>query len=302
MPSLLQFAIPFSILVLLSSCVTRKVYDEEVGRYETALSMVIDSLDQRDSIIFALEESLVQEQGGNSYLLQSQENLQNRLEEQALRIEELQGNVSNTQSSLSAEIETLRTQRTRAVEQFDLLLADYGQAQEQFQATTDRLVAQLEAQLRAELPENSIRNRSRAGSGASSFVVQEDVLFQRNSTNRLTSNAEAILTAIAEALEANPLLKLRIEGHTDNGRRSGGNWQFAALRATHLAKILTDDYYLSANRLTASSHGEYAPLTSNATEDGRRINRRIEFVFQNELSNLLREFDRISTEVQSGNE
>ena len=51
---------------------------------------------------------------------------------------------------------------------------------------------------------------------------------------------------------------------------------------------------MSPNRLTGATQGEYGPAQSNATEEGRYRNRRMEFVFTNNVSNLLRDLDRLS--------
>lgn len=260
--------------------------------------MTLDSLDQREALLKQLSDSLQFERGGNAYLLNNQQQLEDRLVRQAQRIDELQGSVSNTQSSLSAQIRQLQGQRADLEEQLQLLQAAYNQAQVQFQALSDSVVTYLRIRLEGEIPEPGLRTRIKAG--ASSLVVQEDLLFRTNSSNRLLDEATPILEAISEVMGQEPLLKLRIEGHTDNSNNSRtDNWQFAALRATTLARLFTEDYYLSASRLSASSYGEYAPLTSNATADGRKANRRIEFVFQNELSNLMRELERISTNISS---
>jgi flagellar motor protein MotB len=66
------------------------------------------------------------------------------------------------------------------------------------------------------------------------------------------------------------------------------------MRATTLANELTDEYYVSPNRLIAASQGEYAPARSNATEEGRYRNRRIDFEFFNNVGNLLRELDKLA--------
>ena len=299
MSFLIRTTLLLSLVFLLLACVTRKKHDEAIARYATALEMTLDTLDQREVLILRMADSLDYERGGNTYLLQNQQRLEERLVQQAQRIDELQGNVSTTQSSLSAQINRLQNQNAELEEQFQLLQRAYSQAHVQFQALSDSVANYLRSRLEVEFPNAGLRVRIKPG--ASSLVIQEDLLFRTNSSSRLIEEATPIMDAIAEVMANEPLLKLRIEGHTDNGTNSSrtDNWQFAALRATTLAKKLNEDYYLSANRLIASSYGEYAPLTSNSTAEGRQMNRRIEFVFQNELSNLMRELDRISQDLSN---
>ena len=73
-------------------------------------------------------------------------------------------------------------------------------------------------------------------------------------------------------------------------------FKYAALRATYLADELAKTYYLSPNRVVAASHGEYGPIKSNATEEGRMVNRRIDFVLRNNVGNLLRELNKLEGE------
>lgn len=71
---------------------------------------------------------------------------------------------------------------------------------------------------------------------------------------------------------------VRIEGHTDNVPLSGGrfasNWHLSAARAASVADQLVVAH-VPPERLSATGYGEYRPLADNATEDGRRQNRRV---------------------------
>ncbi|HBG05195.1 MAG: chemotaxis protein MotB [Geobacteraceae bacterium GWC2_58_44] len=77
---------------------------------------------------------------------------------------------------------------------------------------------------------------------------------------------------------------IRIEGHTDNVQISGAlarryptNWELSSARAINVARYLQQQG-LDPALLAAVAYGEYKPVASNDTEEGRAENRRIEIV------------------------
>lgn len=74
---------------------------------------------------------------------------------------------------------------------------------------------------------------------------------------------------------------IRVEGHTDTvplDRNGYTNWNLSADRALAVLNILVDDYGLNPRRLSATGYGEYRPIASNDTPEGRQRNRRVELV------------------------
>ena len=78
---------------------------------------------------------------------------------------------------------------------------------------------------------------------------------------------------------------INVEGHTDNvpigpelARRYPTNWELSAARATNVARYLQEKIGIDATVLSATGYGEYHPVYSNDTEEGRARNRRIEIV------------------------
>ena len=64
------------------------------------------------------------------------------------------------------------------------------------------------------------------------------------------------------------------------------NWELSVGRATSIVRILTKDYGLDAHRITASGRGEFHPVQSNDTADGRTLNRRTEIILSPNLTEL----------------
>jgi chemotaxis protein MotB len=79
--------------------------------------------------------------------------------------------------------------------------------------------------------------------------------------------------------------RVRIEGHTDNvpihNNRFASNWELSTSRATEIIKLLITKYEIAPLRLSASGYSEFYPVASNATPEGRAMNRRIDLVILN---------------------
>ena len=82
-----------------------------------------------------------------------------------------------------------------------------------------------------------------------------------------------------------------IEGHTDNKPintvQFKDNWDLSVIRATSVVRILTKDYNVSSLQIQPSGRGEYMPVASNESADGRSKNRRTEIIMAPKLDKLL---------------
>ncbi|QGU33986.1 DUF4892 domain-containing protein [Thermochromatium tepidum ATCC 43061] len=88
------------------------------------------------------------------------------------------------------------------------------------------------------------------------------------------------LEQIALMLVENPDLKLYIVGHTDNRGTLEYNLDLSRRRAEEVVRTLIQNYGILGERLKPMGVANLAPLTSNATEEGRALNRRVEIVAQ----------------------
>jgi chemotaxis protein MotB len=85
-------------------------------------------------------------------------------------------------------------------------------------------------------------------------------------------------------------VRVRIEGHTDNvpihNTRYASNWELSTARATEIIRLLITKYGIAPLRLSASGYSEFYPVASNATPEGRAMNRRIDLVILNSQSDI----------------
>ena len=78
-------------------------------------------------------------------------------------------------------------------------------------------------------------------------------------------------------LRADPVLKLAVEGHTDNTGDAAHNRTLSEARARAVVAALAGKG-IDAGRLQSAGFGADKPAADNAGEDGRARNRRVELV------------------------
>lgn len=96
-------------------------------------------------------------------------------------------------------------------------------------------------------------------------------------SSKLTSDAKVVLQEVIEAMKKHPNVRLEIQGHTDNVGDPSYNITLSQERAQAVKDHMVENG-ISATRLTTNGFGENKPIASNATAEGRALNRRIEFV------------------------
>lgn len=99
----------------------------------------------------------------------------------------------------------------------------------------------------------------------------------------LKSQGKEALEKVAKVLNSDvPDSRVAIEGHTDTDpiRHSGwtSNWELSSARALAVLHYFVDDGKVAPERLSAVAYGEYHPVVSNATIEGKQKNRRVEIV------------------------
>jgi OOP family OmpA-OmpF porin len=86
-----------------------------------------------------------------------------------------------------------------------------------------------------------------------------------------------VLKAVTQLLLDHPEIgKVSIEGHTDNVGAADFNKRLSNQRVLSVLRWLAD-HGIELARLASAGFGAEFPVTSNSTEDGRRLNRRVEF-------------------------
>jgi chemotaxis protein MotB len=108
-----------------------------------------------------------------------------------------------------------------------------------------------------------------------------EVGFFESGSATLRANSMDTFDRIGTVLISVPS-NLRIEGHTDNvpihTPQFQSNWELSTARATEIVRILLTRESIGPERLSAAGFAEYHPVADNSSEDGRRLNRRVDIV------------------------
>lgn len=179
------------------------------------------------------------------------------------RIAELMKDMQATEQELIA----LRAQQEKAQER----LAAFQKLNERFRALVDTgklTVGFRNGQMVLELP--------------------SEVLFSSGQA-RLSSAGEAALAEVLNILMEFKDRRFIIAGHTDNvaikSRRFKNNWYLSTARAVSVVEFMIEAGFDPKN-VAAAGNGEFDPVGSNDTEEGRQRNRRIEIILVPDLSEL----------------
>ena len=129
------------------------------------------------------------------------------------------------------------------------------------------------------------------------YVSMENKLLFSSGSWAVGSEGTRAVKQLGSVLGDNPEIAVLIEGHTDNAPYAGngqlsGNWDLSTKRATAIVNILRQNNNINPENLTAAGRGEFAPVATNATPEGKAKNRRIEVILTpklDELSKLLSE-------------
>ena len=96
----------------------------------------------------------------------------------------------------------------------------------------------------------------------------------------LKPESKPTLQEIARLLNSDPGLKLYVVGHTDSKGTFDANIKLSMDRAAAVVNALVTQFSVNASRLKAFGDGPTAPVSTNDTEEGRALNRRVELVKQ----------------------
>lgn len=131
---------------------------------------------------------------------------------------------------------------------------------------------------------SAIARELKAAVGDTAEVVHEgEVVLMRLSSELafpvgsagLSADSVLHLGSAAKVLESYPLSLLEISGHTDSTGSAAINQQLSGQRAGSVAGVLQAQG-VDGVRMVVEGHSDTRPLADNASEEGRRINRRVE--------------------------
>lgn len=107
--------------------------------------------------------------------------------------------------------------------------------------------------------------------------VTSGILFDVNS-DKIKPESYGVLKDIANVLQENETVKVKIVGHTDSDGDEASNLTLSKRRAESVKKVLASQFGISESRMAFDGKGESEPVSPNNTPEGKSNNRRVEFI------------------------
>lgn len=234
---------------LLSSCVSKKKYDE----MEAA------------------------KKASDAALADTQSQLKTLKDEK----DKLAADFQSEKTRLNGEIEKVRADLNSTKGQ----IAQVQEKLNMTQAELDKLKADLNG-IFAAYKDSGLSLQERDGR---LYVLTSEPVNYRSGSSKLSKAQKAAIDEMAIALKKNPNAKILIEGHTDNKQfasGAGNNWSLSVSRAQAVVDRLIKKG-VNPGQLTIAGRGEYAPEADNNTKEGRAKNRRTVVLPNPDLGNIM---------------
>lgn len=303
------------VLALSTSCVSKKVYndlenkfanlkkenrkisDESEALLKTKNQLDLDyaALQKEHDKLKAERDKLLADYTASSNNLKNLQSSYSALEKNSDDV--LKANLDKNRELL-AKLEAKEKALAAEQERLNKLMADFQERSNRV-AELEEMISSKEAAMRKLKETLSKALNAFEGKGLTVeqkngkvYVSMENkLLFQTGSWAVGTEGKKAV-TELGKVLAVNPEITVLIEGHTDNDKFAGAvgqienNWDLSTKRATAIVSILAENKAINKQSLTAAGRGEYSPLASNETAEGKAKNRRIEIILTPKLDEI----------------
>jgi len=126
--------------------------------------------------------------------------------------------------------------------------------------------------------------------GGKVYVAMSDKLLFESGSAIVNEMGKSALGKLANVLNKQQDIDVYIEGHTDSVPIKtavfNDNWDLSVFRATSVVRILTADYGVNPMQIQPCGRGEFKPIDTNKTPEGRARNRRTEIIIAPKLDKL----------------
>lgn len=123
------------------------------------------------------------------------------------------------------------------------------------------------------------------------YISLSDNMLYKSGSYEISDQANSTLSKIAKIIKDYDDYEVLIEGNTDTipitKANIRNNWDLSALRASSVVQALQNNFGIDPKRLTAGGRGEYNPIASNDSPEGRARNRRTQIIITPKLDQFL---------------
>lgn len=128
------------------------------------------------------------------------------------------------------------------------------------------------------------------------YISLADNMLYRSGSYEISEKAGEILSKIAKIILDYKDYDVLVEGNTDTDPISRpnirNNWDLSTLRASSVVQALQNNYGVDPKRMTAGGRGEYNPVASNSTVEGKALNRRTQIIITPKLDQFMELIDQ----------
>jgi chemotaxis protein MotB len=303
------------LLALTTSCVSKKIFTDLETKYADLKKEKNALSDENESLKTSKNQAELDKESLNSELKKikaERDKLATDYNSASTNLKNLQNSYNalekNSSESLKANLDKNRDLLTQLENKEKVIAAEQARLAKLNSDLKDRsnrvselegLIATKEASMKKlkETLSKSLKAFEGKGltieqrNGKVYVSMENKLLFDSGSWAVGVEGKKAIVT-LGKVLGDNPDISVLIEGHTDNDKFTGAlgqienNWDLSTKRATAIVNILGENNKIDKRKLTAAGRGEYAPLASNNTPEGKAKNRRIEIILTPQLDEI----------------
>ncbi len=262
-----------SVEQLLSDSTARSITLTQLKNAHLELNSAYDLLLDKNSQMMANKAKETKK------LLEELQAIQDHLQKKEDELIELEENLNTKQKQLLKTQEELQERERKVVELEDVI------------SRKDSLVNALKNRISAALLGFEGDGLTITQKNGKVYISLDEQLLFASGSWKVDKRGKEALSKLSKALENQTDINVMIEGHTDSIPFGGrgqvkDNWDLSVVRATAIVRILTESSNISATRLTAAGRGEFNPVSTNNTREGRSANRRTEIVLSPKLDDL----------------
>lgn len=262
-----------AMMIAFSGCVSHKKYNLLQADYNASQVALAESRTK----VSSLETLLEQARNDNKELKDNYSALQRTLDQSIMTNQS--GNVNI--SKLVDEINASNNYIKRLVEA---------------KSKSDSLLMVLSNNLTRSLDTSELKDVDvKVLKGVVYISLADNMLFKSGSYD-ISPKAMDILDKIAKIIKDYKNYSVLVEGNTDNvpinRTNIRNNWDLSALRASSVVQVLQNKFGVDPQRLTAGGRGEYNPIATNATPEGRQLNRRTQIIITPSLDQFMDLIDK----------
>ncbi|MDD3738761.1 MAG: OmpA family protein [Lentimicrobiaceae bacterium] len=273
-----------SLSILGTSCVSKKKYTQQLESFETLEQQYSKKQSDLNACITARDNYIKQIEDLNRLLAEKDKETDNLTKANTMVLNQLE-----TLSVISSsQAESIR-QSMENIGMKDAYIQNLQMSIAKKDSLNMALVMNLKSAI-GNLDDEDVNIKVDKGV---IYVDISDKLLFASGSYKITDRAKEVLGKVAKVLKNQPDIHFMVEGHTDNvpyPKRDGiyDNWDLSVKRATTVVRLLQNEYGMDPSHITAAGRGEYSPVDTNSTADGRAKNRRTRIVIQPELDQFFK--------------